>query len=65
MIQLQMKLLEEISGVSGALQGRNVNTSGSASLYQSQADNASLALTDIFETFNAFRAARDAKVLGL
>lgn len=65
MIQLQMKLLEEISGVSGALQGRNVNTSGSASLYQSQADNASLALTDIFETFNAFRSARDKKILGL
>lgn len=63
MIQLQMKLLEEISGVSGALQGRNVNTSGSASLYQSQADNSSIALADIFETFNTFRSARDQKIL--
>ena len=65
MIQLQMKLLEEISGVSGALQGRNVNTSGSASLYQSQADNSSIALADIFETFNTFRSARDQKILEL
>ncbi len=65
MIQLQMRLLEEISGVSGALQGRNVNTSGSASLYQSQADNSSIALADIFETFNTFRTARDHKILTL
>ena len=65
MIQLQMRLLEEISGVSGALQGRNVNTSGSATLYQSQVDNSNIALADIFETFNAFRSMRDAKIRGL
>lgn len=62
MVQLQLKLLEEISGVSGALQGKNINTSGSASLYQRQADNSNIALTDIFETFNHFRACRDKKM---
>lgn len=36
--------------------------SGSASLYQRQADNSNIALTDIFETFNYFRACRDKKM---
>lgn len=62
MVQLQLKLLEEISGVSGALQGKNINTSGSATLYRQQVDNASIALTDIFDTFNNFRQQRDRKM---
>ena len=62
MLQLQMKLLEEISGVSGAMQGQSVNTSGSATLYQTQADNSVIALTDIFDTFNSFRRQRDNKI---
>lgn len=62
MVQLQLKLLEDISGVSGALQGKNINTSGSATLYQQQVDNASIALTDIFDTFNNFRQQRDRKM---
>lgn len=60
MINLQMKLLEEVSGVHGALQGKNVATGGSATLYQLQSQNADLALTDLYDTFNAFRSQRDA-----
>ena len=59
MINLQMKMLEEVSGVHGALQGKNVATGGSATLYQMQSDNADLALTDIYDTFDAFRRQRD------
>lgn len=59
MINLQMKMLEEVSGVHGALQGKNVATGGSAALYQMQSDNSDLALTDIYDTFNAFRRQRD------
>ncbi|MBR6282770.1 MAG: hypothetical protein IKR25_00545 [Muribaculaceae bacterium] len=59
MIELQMKLLEEVSGVHGALQGKNVATGGSATLYQLQSQNADLALTDLYDTFNAFRQQRD------
>lgn len=66
MISLQMKLLEEISGVSGALQGKTGVASGnSATLYQSEVQNSSMALADVFDTFNGFRRQRDAKVLAL
>lgn len=62
MIELQMKLLEEVSGVHGALQGKNVATGGSATLYQLQSQNADLALTDIYDTFNTFRRQRNALI---
>ncbi|MBO4871548.1 MAG: hypothetical protein J5565_06150 [Muribaculaceae bacterium] len=65
MINLQMKLLEEVSGVHGALQGKNVATGGSATLYQLQAQNADLALTDLYDTFNAFRRQRNALITAL
>lgn len=59
MIKLQMQLLEEVSGVSGALQGKEATSGNSAQLYQAQADNANLAMTDIYGTFTAFRRQRD------
>ena len=61
MIELQMKLFEEISGVTGALQGKNptVNSGGA---YQLQSENADIALSDVFETFEAFRRQRDRKI---
>ncbi len=65
MIALQLRLLEQISGVSGALQGREVDTGGSAALYQSQAQNAAIALTDVFDTFTHFRSERDRKLAQL
>ena len=61
MIDLQMKLFEEISGVSGALQGKDP-TVNSASVYQLQSQNANIALSDVFDTFEAFRRQRDKKI---
>jgi hypothetical protein len=61
MIELQMKLFEEISGVSGALQGKNP-TVNSAGVYQLQSENANIALSDVFDTFEAFRRQRDRKM---
>ncbi len=60
MIELQMKLFEEISGVSGALQGKSP-TVNSANLYQQQSENANIALSDVYDTFEAFRRQRDRK----
>lgn len=65
MINLQMKMMENVSGITGTLQGQNVNTSGSASLYQTQAANSSIALYDIFDTFNNFRHLRTQKALAI
>ena len=64
MIELQMKLFEEISGVTGALQGKNptVNSGGA---YQLQSENADIALSDVFETFEAFRRQRDKKITSI
>ena len=64
MIELQMKLFEDISGVSGALQGKNP-TVNSANAYQLQSENANIALSDVFETFEAFRRQRDKKIARL
>ena len=63
MIELQMRLFEEISGVSGALQGKSP-TVDSASIYQQQSENANIALSDVFDTFEAFRRQRNRKITG-
>ena len=61
MIELQMKLFEEISGVSGALQGKN-QVITSANAYQLQSENANIALSDVYDTFESFRRQRDRKI---
>lgn len=63
MIQLQLKMLEDVSGVSGALRGKGL-TVNSSSLYREEVENASQALADVFETFNTFRRVRDSKISG-
>ena len=65
MVKLQMQLLEEISGVTGALQGKSTVTGNSATLYQNETSNAVIALSDIFGTFSNFRKNRDAKIANL
>lgn len=60
-LNLQMRLMGEISGISDALLGRNVSGSTGADLYDAQVRNASVALTDILETFVSFTVERDSK----
>ena len=62
LLNLEMKLFEDISGVSKAFQGRNVSAGTSATLYETEARNASISLTDIFESFAEFRNMRDRKI---
>ncbi len=64
MIELQMKLFEEISGVSSALKGKSP-TVNSANAYQLQSENANIALSDVMDTFEAFRRQRDKKIKAL
>ncbi|MDO4319691.1 MAG: hypothetical protein Q4C34_03875 [Bacteroidales bacterium] len=61
-LNLQMRLMGEISGISDALLGRNVPAATGAGLYDAQVRNASVALTDILETFVSFTVDRDEKV---
>lgn len=54
LLQLQLKFFEDISGVSGALQGKPGFSGQSAALYQQQTQNATTSLLDLFETFSSF-----------
>lgn len=63
LLQLQMKLLEDVSGVSDALTGRGSTTARGADMLENQIRNATLALADLFETFTSFTEARNSKAL--
>lgn len=51
LLELQMKLFDNISGVGDALQGRNIGGSAGAAVYDRQVENATIALGDLLETF--------------
>ncbi len=54
LLNLQLKLVEDISGVNGSLQGKPGYSGMSASLYAQQTQNATTSLLDILESFSAF-----------
>lgn len=58
LLNLQLKLFEDISGVNGALQGKPGYSGMSAALYNQQTQNATTSLLDLLETFDEFK--RDA-----
>lgn len=63
LLNLQMRLLEDISGVHGAMQGKDAPSGTPASLYAQQTQNASLNLIDLFESYKTFREDRDTKMM--
>ena len=54
LLNLQLKLVEDISGVNGALQGKPGYSGMSGSLYAQQAQNATTSLLDLLESFSGF-----------
>ena len=54
LLSMQLKFFEDISGVNGALQGKEGYSGMSASLYNQQAQNATTSLLDLLDTFSAF-----------
>lgn len=54
MLELQIRLMDDISGVQGALQGKPGFSGQSASLYAQQTANASNSLMDLMECFSQF-----------
>lgn len=66
LLNIEMSMFRQISGVSGLLQGQDTGSSAlSANMYDSQINNSVIAMMDIFETFNALRVARDTLALSL
>lgn len=54
LLNLQLKFFEDISGVHGALQGRQGGSQTSGTLYAQQAQNATTSLLDILDSFSQF-----------
>lgn len=61
LLSLQMKLFDNISGVSDVIAGRNVAPSTGSAVYESQLRNSAVALADLIDSFTAFRNDRDSK----
>ena len=63
LLNLQLRLINEISGVNSAMQGQTPKAGTPASLYAQQIQNSSLNLKGLFDSFRTFRRRRDTKVL--
>ena len=54
LLEIQLKMLEDVSGVNGALQGNLSSNSVSGTLYNQQTENARTSLIDLLETYRTF-----------
>lgn len=54
LLNIQLKMFEDISGVNGALQGKLANNAVSGTLFNSQTENAMFAIKDLLDTFTSF-----------
>lgn len=54
LLNIQLKLMEDISGVNGALQGKPGYSGMSAALYSQQTQNGTTSLLDMLEAFSSF-----------
>ncbi len=63
LLNLQLRLINEISGVNSAIQGQAPKAGTPASLYAQQVQNSSLNLKGLFDSFRTFRRRRDIKLM--
>jgi hypothetical protein len=63
MLNIQLSLIQDISGVHGAIQGKNPNSGTSGTLYQQETQNASINTLDIMKIHTSFKESRDRKIL--
>lgn len=62
LLDLQMKLFEQVSGVSEALLGRPASTAAGAEVYKAQVENSTACLRDIIATFTSVLRRRDGMI---
>lgn len=65
MINMQIKFMQDIGGVHGAIQGKAPSAGTPSSLYQQEAMNAQLNIVDYLESFTLFLQMRDYKIVQL
>ena len=63
LLNLQLRLINDISGVNSAMQGQTPKAGTPASLYAQQTQNSSLNLKGLFDGFRTFRRRRDNKIM--
>lgn len=63
MLSMQMGLIKEISGISGAIQGYTPNSNTPSSLYAQQAQNSQLNYKVLFDTLRHTQRERDEKLI--
>jgi len=54
LLNIQLKFFEDISGVHGALQGRQAGSNVSGTLYNQQTQNATMSLLDLLDCFSQY-----------
>ncbi|MDE6826501.1 MAG: hypothetical protein K2J18_07010 [Paramuribaculum sp.] len=62
LLETEMRLMEQISGVNSAMAGRTDGSGMSAALFDAQTLNGTIGLMDTLACFDAFRELRDKKV---
>ena len=65
MLQTQIRLFEEVSGVGEALMGKSVSAAVGVQRYESEVRNAAASIADLMETYRDFLDTRNALILGL
>ena len=63
MLSLQMKLVQDIAGVSSAIQGQQAKSGTPSSLYAQEAQNSGINLKDYIDEYGEFKRDRDLKAL--
>ena len=63
MLNIQMNLMQQISGISGAIQGMTSGGMMGASLYSQQAENSQINYQVLFEALRSYKHQRDEKLL--
>lgn len=63
MLNLQLKLINDIAGVNSAMQGKDAPSGTAASLYNQQIQQSSLNLKSLFDAFSSFQKRRDYKLM--
>lgn len=65
MLQTQIQLFEDVSGVGSVLMGKSVGGAVGAERYETEVRNATASISDLFETFRDFTGVRNALVNAL
>lgn len=62
LLNMEMKMFEDVSGVGSALFGKPSQTNAGAQRFNSEVDNALASISDILLSFDTFRSGRDNKI---